>query len=211
MAQNRRPRANVQIRGRIEPLAKWAARQVGRKAPRADTGKSWPFTSHLKERVPLIYTLSVQELRLPEADRDPRVSYLIRLWQRFTRRQKPPQAIELTALAIQRAYRGAWETYGIAKPLSELSRRSRAGGWGISKGRLASFYRRYVQGHRGAIADYRRALQEPRPWHHHHVGHQAYDILERPGSATRIFHLLPPEHFSTIPIVSWTRPDSPTA
>jgi len=210
MAQKRRSRGNVQIRERTQPLAKWAARRVGRKAPRADTGKAWPFTSHLKERVPLIYALLVQELRQPDTDRDPRIRHLIHLWQRLTRQQKRPQAIGLTALAIQRAYRGAWEAYGITKPLSESLRRSGVADQGISKGPLASFYRRYVQGHRQGVATYRRALQDPRPWHRHHIGYEAYEILERPGSATRTFRLLPPKGFSTIPILSLTRPDSPT-
>ncbi len=212
MGKKRTPRGKVQLRERTEPLAKWAARRAGRKAPRADTGKAWPFTSHLKERVPLIYALLVQELRQPDIDRDPRIRHLIHLWQRLTRQQKRPRAIELTALAIQRAYRGAWEAYGSTIPRSEISRRrSVDDAKGISKGPRASFYRRYVQGHRQAVATYRQSLQDPRPWHRHHIGHEAYAILERPGSATRTFRLLPPKGFSTIPIMSLTRPDSSTA
>lgn len=207
MAQRRRSIGNVRIQERIEPLAKWAARRVGRKAPRGDTGEAWPFSNHLKERVPLIYALSVQELRRLDADRDPRVRHLIRLWQRLTRQQKRPQAIELTALAIQRAYRGTWDAYGIARPLSEFSPHSGVSDQGISKGPLASFYRRYVQGHRGAVATYRSTLQEPRPWHRHHIGHEAYEILERPGAATRKYRLLPPKDFSRVPIVSLIRED----
>ena len=205
MAQKQGPPEKVHIRIRYEPLEKFVAHRAGHKAPRGETGKAWRFTECLKETVPLIYALSVQELRLPESERDPRIRHLIRLWQRWSRRNKRPQAIELTALAIQRAYRRVWEVYGITKPLPKPSHRPAPLVGGISKGPLGSFYRRYVQGHRGAVSAYRRILQVPRPWPPRYRGYWAYEILERPGSATGR-HALLTEEYSTVGILSFDPP-----
>ncbi len=80
-----------------------------------------------------------------------------------------PNVRELTAYVIERAMAGAWETWGLNPPSSDVD----------------SFFRRYIHGHPGAIRPIREALHWPQPWDRHHVGHQIKWFLGERGEAAR--------------------------
>ncbi len=148
-----------------------------RHAPRGKTGAAWDLASVLKERAPLIYVFIVNELRKPHSERNPTLQNIIEEWKEDNAQRKlPPNAREMTAYVLERAFDGAWEVWELKRPYND--------------GEPESFYRRYVQGHPGAIRDYREALRMPQPWPQNHVGREVLLFLGQKGDAARHYGFL---------------------
>jgi len=170
-------------------LKKWHHVFLGKRAPRGQTGKTYRFTSFLKERVPLVYVFIVDELKKKdESKQDRRLVKILKEWKREQARERP-SARELTAYIIERAMRGAWEAWGLKPPYSAQEH--------------DNFYRRYVHGHEGAIRTFRQALRMPKPWEYHHVGRELRWFLGPPGKAARHYNLLEPKSLD-VPVVTIT-------
>jgi hypothetical protein len=160
----------------VEGWSKWAP-FVG-KAPRGKTGHAWDFTSFLKERVPLVYAFTVDELGRSVITRNPALQEIIEKWRREEDppARRTPSARVLTAYIVERAMAEAWEVWGVKRPYSQADH--------------DAFFRRYVHGHPGALHTFRTALRQPTPWDRHHVGHELKWFLGKPGEAARHYGFL---------------------
>src|SRR5215831_6112660 len=90
-----------------------------RPRPRGKTGRVFPFTAALKELCPFVYAFTVEELKNPDSKRDPSIRKVIPEWRKDSASHRRPQARELTAFVIERAFDGAWKVWGIKPPYSE--------------------------------------------------------------------------------------------
>jgi hypothetical protein len=145
-------------------------------APRGKTGATWSFTTFLKRISPLIYVFIVKELKKSLSERNPKLQRVIEEWEVNATRPTRPTARELTAYVIERGMDGAWEIWEVKRPYSEAE--------------PDSFYRRYIQGHAGAIRDFREALNMPQPWPDDHAGHAINWFLGGRGDAARNYQFL---------------------
>ena len=142
---------HIRVKAGYMPLQ----RLLYRNAPRGKTGAAWSLTSFLKRISPLIYVFIVKELRKSPNGRHPKLQQIIEEWKTDAARPGRPTARELAAFVVERGMDGAWETWGLKRPYKE--------------GEPDSFYRRYIQGHAGAIGDYREALNMPEPRRSNHL------------------------------------------
>jgi len=126
-----------------------------------------------------VYAFIVDEMKKREPKRHQGIRLVISEWRKVSGSHKRPPSRELAAFVLERAMKGAWEVWGVKPPYSE--------------GEVDSFYRRYVQGHKRALRDFRKALKEPQPWPPNHRGHWLKYFFGPRGKAAREFDLLTTE------------------
>jgi len=156
-------------------VSKIPERYLFNPVPRGKTGAAHHFILLLKEWSPMMYAFAVEQLRDPVAAREPGLIKVIEEWRRITGvRTRHPSALELTAYAVERAFDGAWQIWGVKPPTEDPD----------------TFRRRYILGLRGALQDYREVVQESRPWLRFHRGHLLIEIsLADKGEGTKRYDL----------------------